>query len=152
MTIDFEFRRAPTYQIAYLPAMTKYKESNVRAQFERIARWARDHRYRTGKWFFLYLNRPSDERFQVAIEVKGRVRDDPPIRTRRIAASRVGSVTFDPESVAPRVVFFGITDWLRWERKEKTIRRIGSYREVYDGNPWKGRKAWSKTTLQVLVQ
>jgi hypothetical protein len=132
--------------------MTTYKEAHVRAQFERIARWARDHHYRTGKWLFVYLNKPSDDRFQVAIELKGRARGDGPIHTRQVAASKVGRVTFDPDVVSPRVIFFGITDWLRWERKEKTIRRTGSYREVYDGNPWTDRKVWSKTTLEVLVE
>lgn len=152
MTVDFEFRQAPAFRIAYLPPMTKYKEATVRAQFERIARWARDHRVRTGHWLFVYLSRPSDDRFQVAIEVKGRVRGEGPIRTRRIPASKVGRVTFDPEVVSPRVVFFGITDWLRWERSEKKIRGLVSYREVYDGNPWTDRSAWAHTTLEVVVR
>lgn len=152
MTVDFELERAPGYQIAFLPPSKEYSEKGVRNQFERIARWARDRHYRTGKWLFLYLNKPSDDRFQVAIEVKGRVRGDREVRIRRVAASRVGTVTFDPNAIAPRVVFFGITDWLRWERSQKKIRALGSYREVYNGNPWRDPKAWSQTTLQVLVR
>ena len=152
MVVDFEFAHAPAYRVAYAPPRTEYKESEVRSDFERLARWASERRCRTGKWLFLYLNEPSDDRFQVAIEVRGRVAGDREARVRTLPASRVGRVTFDPEVVAPRVVFFGITDWLRWERGEKKIRRIVRYREVYDGNPWTNRAAWKKTTLQVVVR
>ena len=152
MKIDFVFKRAPAYRIAFLPPTTKYSDSGVRSQFERIAEWARARHYRTGKWIFVYLTKPHHGRFQVAIEVKGRVRGDGKIGTRLIRASKVGSVTFDPDLVAPRVVYFGITDWLRWERSEKNIRSILGYRELYDGNPWTDRKAWSKTTLEVEVR
>ena len=152
MPIDFTFEREPAYRVACLPPFTEYKESAVRARFERIHRWARDHGLRTGRWFFLFRDEPSDDRYQVAIEVKGRARGDSQIRLRTLPASRVGSVTFDPHVVAPRVAYFGITAWLRWERSQKTFRTRGSYREVYDGNPWTDRKVEGRATVQVLVR
>jgi hypothetical protein len=50
------------------------------------------------------------------------------------------------------VVYHGVTDWLRWRRKEKEIKGVGAYREVYQGNPWSDRKAWSHTEIQVVVR
>ncbi len=57
-----------------------------------------------------------------------------------------------PERRFPRVVYHGLSDWLRWQRKEKEVRSVLSYREVYEGNPWKDQKAWSRTEVQFVVR
>jgi hypothetical protein len=61
-------------------------------------------------------------------------------------------VRFDPTVVSPRVVYHGLSDWLRWQRKEKKIRSVVSYREIYEGNPWKDKRAWSRTEVQFVVR
>jgi hypothetical protein len=59
---------------------------------------------------------------------------------------------FDPEVVSPRVVYHGMTDWLRWRRKEREVRSIGQYREVYPGDPWRDKNAYARTEIQVVVR
>jgi hypothetical protein len=45
-----------------------------------------------------------------------------------------------------------VTDWLRWRKKDKTIRSVGMYREVYDGDPWREPRAWAHTDVQIVVR
>ncbi len=74
------------------------------------------------------------------------------VHLRTLPATRVASVVFDPEVVSPAVVYHGLTDWLRWRKKDKKIQRVVSYREVYRGNPWKDKSAYSRTDVQFVVR
>ncbi len=149
MTVDFAFRRAPAYRVAYIAWKGPWRETQIRSNFGRIASWARKNGVRTGKWIF---REPGERTWEVGIEVRGKARSSGGIRLRTFPAARVASVTFDPDVVSPAVIYHGITDWLRWRRKEKKIRSVGSYREVYDGDPWVNPKAWARTNVQVVVR
>lgn len=149
MTVDFQFRKAPAYRVASLRWKGPWSEARIRTNFRRIATWAKQHGLRTGAWLF---REPGEKEWEVLIEVRGRARSDGPIRVRTLRATRVASVVFDPNAIAPRVVYHGITDWLRSRRKGKAIRRVGSYREVYHGDPWADKKAWAATEIQVEVR
>ena len=149
MTVDFAFRRAPAFRVASIAWKGPWSEAKVRSNFSRIEAWAKAHRLRTGKWIF---REPDERSFEVAIEIRGSAPAHRGIRLRTYPASRVASVTFDPEVVSPAVIYHGITDWLRWRRKEKKIRSVGVYREVYDDDPWRNAKAWARTTVQVVVR
>ncbi len=151
MVVDFGFKRAPKYRVASVRFTGPYQESRIRSEWEGIAKWAQAQGLRTGKWFFSEDGSGPRYRFEVAIEVRGKAKSQGKIHLRTLAASPIASVAFDPEVVSARVVYHGLNDWLRWQKKEKTIKRTRTWREAYDGNPWKDAKAWSRAEIQVLV-
>lgn len=126
-----------------------WSERKVRAQFDRVERWAKKQNLRTGRWVF---REPGERRWEVAIELRGRARSSAGVRTKTLPAAHVARVIFDPDEVSPRLVYHGLSDWLRWRRKEKEIRAVVSTREIYSGNPWKDRRAWSHTEIQFVVR
>ena len=126
-----------------------WSEARIRVQFGRLETWARARRVRTGRWVF---REPGTRRWEVAIELRGPARGSGEVRVKSYPAARVARVVFDPEEIAPRVVYHALSDWLRWRRREKEIRSVGSSREVYSGNPWTDRRAWSRTEVQFQVR
>jgi len=149
MTVDFSIRRTPAYRVAALRWKGPWSDARIHRQFLRVAAWAKQQGLRTGRWVFL---EPAARTWEVAIEVRGRARPGGGIRLRSIPAGHAASVTFDPKVVAPAVVYHGLTDWLRWRRKDRTIRSAGAYREVYVGDPWKDPRAYARTEVQVVVR
>ena len=149
MTVDFGWGKSPSLRVASISWKGPWSEQKIRSQFERVDQWAKQQRVRTGRWIF---REPGTRRWEAAIEVKGKVRGSGPVHVRTLPAASYARVVFDPEVVSPRVVYHGLSDWLRWRRKEKEIRAVLSSREVYTGNPWTDRKAWSRTEVQFLVR
>ena len=149
VTVDFAIRKSPAYRVAGIAWKGSWSEAKIRSNFARLEKWAKANHLRTGKWFF---REPNPRSFEVLIEVRGAARSAGGIRVRKFPAARVAAVTFDPEVVSPRVIYHGIYDWLRWQRKEKTIRSVGDYREVYTADPWRSAKAWAHTTIEVVVR
>ena len=149
MTIDFEFRRMPKFQAIMVSWKGPWSEKRIQREFEGVEKWAKARKIRTGRWIFL---EPGDRKWQVGLEVRGAAKGSGRIHLRSFPAARVAQAVFDPEIVSSRVIYHGITDWLRWRKKDKEIRAVGMYREVYDGNPWRDKKAWAKTTIQVVVK
>jgi effector-binding domain-containing protein len=149
MVVDFKFKRAPRYRVAAISWKGPWNERRIRAQFGRISAWARGSGLRTGKWIF---REPGARRWEVGIEVRGSARGQGDIRLRTFPASTVASVTFDPDVVSPAVVYHGVSDWLRWRKRDRTIKSVGSYRELYEGDPWRDAKVWSRTEIQVTVR
>ncbi len=151
IAVDFSLKKAPKYRVASVRFVAAYNEGRIRREWEGIATWAKAKGLRTGKWFFSEDGSGPKYKFEVAVEVRGAAKSEGKIHLRTLPASPAASVTFNPDEVSARVVYHGISDWLRWQKKEKTIRRVRTYREVYDGNPWKDARAWSRTEIQVLV-
>ena len=149
MVVDFRFKKAPAMRVVAYRWTGPWKEARIRSEFRRAAAWARAHGLRTGRWVFV---EPKERTWEVAVEVRGRARSADGFRVRTLPATRVASVEFDPDEVSPRVVYHGITDWLRWRRKENEIRGSGPYREVYAADPWANAKAWAHTEIQVVVR
>ncbi len=149
MTVDFGWGRSPAIRVASIAWKGPYSERRIRAQFERLDRWAKESHVRTGRWIFL---EPNARAWEVALELRGPARPPAGVRTRTLRASRFAHVVFDPEVVEPRVVYHALSDWLRWQKKEKKIRTVTSTRELYLGNPWTERKAWARTEVQFLVR
>jgi effector-binding domain-containing protein len=149
MTVVFKFRRAPTYRVASIAWKGAWSDARIRAKFYAVARWARAHGLRTGKWVFL---EPGERSFRVGIEVPAKARSEGTVRIKTYPSARVACVVFDPDVVSPAVVYHGVTDWLRWRKKERQIRSVGQYREVYDGDPWRDKKAFARTEVQVVVR
>ncbi|HII39872.1 MAG TPA: GyrI-like domain-containing protein [Thermoplasmata archaeon] len=151
MVVDFAIKRAPKCRVASVSFVGPYKESRIRTEWEELAQWAKAHGLKTGKWFFMEEGSGPRYHFQVAIEVRGPAKSDKKVRIRTLPASPIATVTFNPDEVSARVVYHGLNDWLRWQRKDKLIKRARSWREAYTGNPWKDPRAWSHTEIQVLV-
>jgi effector-binding domain-containing protein len=149
VVVEFRLKRVPAARVATLAWKGPWNERKIRAQFDRIAQWARQNGLRTGRWIF---REPAARAWQVGIEIRGTARSEGPIRVRTFPAATVASVVFDPKVVSPSVVYHGITDWLRWRKKDKTIKSVGTYREVYSGDPWRRASAWARTDVQVVVR
>ncbi len=149
MTVDFRFRRMPALRIAWHRWSGPWKDARVRAEFGRLERSVRAAGLRPGRWVLL---EPSMGSYIAGIEVRGTVPRGAGLRLRTLPATRVASVEFDPDAVSPRVIYHGLTDWLRWRRKDRSIRSVGMYREVYRADPWKDQKAWARTEVQVVVR
>lgn len=151
MAVDFALKRAPAYRVATVRFTGPYKESRIRSEWENIAKWAKARGLRTGKWFFSEDEAGPRYVFTVAIEVRGKAKSDGKVRLRTLPATAIASVTFDPDDVEPRVIYHGLSDWLRWRKKDRTIKGTRTWREVYSGNPWTDAKAWARTEIQVAV-
>lgn len=149
MTVDFEFKKSPRRRLMTRTWTGPWSDKRIRTEFERVAKWAKDHRIQTGKWVF---TEPRERQWRVGVEVKGKVKSAGTMRLKTLPSGSVASITFDPDVVSPRVVYHGLTDWLRWRKKDQSIRSAGAYREIYGGNPWSDPKAWSKTTVEVVVR
>jgi len=149
MVVDFAFKRAKAFTAATVSWKGTWSDKRTRTEFEWLAAWLAKNNARTGRWVF---ESGDERRFRVGIEVKGPFKGQGRVRARRYAASTVASVTFDPDVVSSAVVYHGVTDWLRWRRKDHSIKSAGAYREIYSGNPWKSPKAWAATEIQVVVK
>jgi len=149
MTVDFGFKRAPKMRIASVHWKGPWNDARIRREFESVARWIRAHDLPAGRWVFL---EPATREWRVGIEVRGRVRGEGRVRIHTLPATRVASVTFDPDVVSPRVVYHGLNDWLRWRKKDRQISRVVSTREVYSNNPWTDRQACARTEIQYVVR
>jgi effector-binding domain-containing protein len=149
MTVDFGYKRMPSFKVATLSRTGAWSESKLRAQFKALTDWAKKSHVRVGRWLFF---EPDFHTFIAGIEVKGSAKGRGAIRLRTVPASTVASVVFDPDEVSPRVIYHGITDWLRSQKKEKSIKRALTYREVYSADPWSDPRAWRKTEIQVVVK
>lgn len=151
MVVDFALKRSPAYHVASVRFVGPYSERRIRSEWESLAKWAKSQGLRTGHWFFIEDGSGPRYRFEVAIEVRGKAKGDRKVHLRTFPASPIATVTFNPEEVSARVVYHGLSDWLRWRKKDKSIKRARTWREVYTGNPWTDAKAWSHAEIQVLV-
>ena len=149
MTIDFVLKKTPRLRVASIRWKGPYSEREIRRRFEEVEKWARARGLRTGHWVF---REPGTRVWDVAIEVRGNARSEGRVKVRTLPGGTAASVRFDPDVVSPRVIYHGLSDWLRWRRKGKAIRSVVSYRELYEGNPWKNARAWANTEVQFVVR
>lgn len=149
MTVDFVLKPTSSIHVAAIRWTGPYSERRIQQRFEEVEKWARARGLRTGRWIF---REPGTRVWDTAIEVRGKARSEGRVKVRTLPAGTVASVRFDPDVVSPRVVYHGLSDWLRWQRKEKAVRSVVSYREIYEGNPWKDKRAWSRTEVQFVVR
>jgi DNA gyrase inhibitor GyrI len=148
MPIEFELTKEPAYRIAFVAWSGPWSDAKIRRQFESVAKWAKANRLRTGAWVF---REPGDRRWETGIQVFGKARAGGGVRLKTLPASRVARIVFDPQVLSTGVAWHGLNDWVKWRKREKKIRAVRSYREVYRGNPWTDRKAWSRTEMQLVV-
>ena len=149
MTVDFELKRERAYKVAAITRVGPWKEENLRSEFRELTRWAKKEGVRTGKWIFRHSD---DNRWEACLEIKGKAKAVGRIRLKTLPAVRVARVVFDPDEIADRVIYHGLSDWTRWRRKCGEIKGVQGSREVYSGDPWTDRQAWKHCDVQFVVR
>ena len=159
MYVDFKIKKFSGCRAASVTYVGPYRDGGdmMRYEFNQIVKWARKKGVRTGRWFFADLDGPEvpdkKRRWEAAIEVKGaKAEAQGGIRFRDFPDQLVASVTFDPEKVSPRVIYYGLEGWLDERRKDREYKSAGLPREVYKGDPWKSARAWANVEVQVPVK
>ena len=158
MFVDFKIKKFSGCRVASITFVGAYREGGdmMREEFNHIVKWARKKGVRTGRWFFADLDGSEvpdkKRRWEAAVEVKGaKARAQGGIRFREFPDQLVASVTFDPEKVSPRVIYYGLEGWLEWG-EDREYKSAGRPREVYKGDPWKSARAWANVEVQVPVK
>jgi hypothetical protein len=149
MVVEFSIKRVPKFRVASIVRVGPWKEDNLRSEFRELTAWARGQEVRTGRWIFFERDR---NRWEACLELKGPAEVGGRVRLKTLPPTWAACVTFDPDAVSSRVVYHALNDWLRWRRKDGTIKSVTGVREVYDGDPWASRKAWAHCTVQFLVR
>src|SRR2546425_237872 len=158
MVVDFEFKRIPGATVASLLYVGPWREDPLPKGFLPLLPWAGKNTARTARWFFWELGGPTSRnparlrRGGAALEIKGTAKPAGRIRIKKPPAETVARVLFDPDEVSPRVIYHGLTDWVSWRKKSGEVTRVGSTREMYEGDPWTNPWAWSRAQVQVLVE
>ena len=159
MLVDFKIKKFSGCRVASITYVGPYREGGdmMREEFNQIVKWARENRVRTGRWFFAMLDESEvpdkKRRWEAAIEVKGaKAEAQDRIRFRELPDQLVASVTFDPEKVSPRIVYYGLEGWLEQRKKDREYKSAGPPREVYTGDPWRSARAWANVEVQVPVK
>ena len=160
MLVDFKIKKFSGCRVASITYVGPYREGGdmMREEFNQIVKWAREKGVRTGRWFFFAMLDESEipdkkRRWEAAIEVKGaKAEAQGGIQFRELPDQLVASVTFDPEKVSPRVIYYGLEGWLEQLRKDREYKSAGTTREVYTRDPWRSARAWANVEVQVPVK
>lgn len=126
-----------------------WTDSSLKAAFRLLVQWAKAKGIPTGRWIIVSR---SAKYWEACLEIKRAARGEGKVHVKVLPATTVATVTFDPERVSPRVIYHGIIDWLRWRRKAKEIKSAGLTREIYAGDPWSNRAAWTRATVEYVVR
>ena len=103
--VDFEFKREPAHKVATIRYVGSFRENHQRKEFKGLVDWAKQAKVRTGKWIFRELDGPysrqpdNKRRWGTALEIKGNAPGKGRIRIKKIPATTVARVVFDPEKV-----------------------------------------------------
>ncbi len=160
MLVDFKVKKFSGCRVASITYLGPYREGGdmMREEFNQIVKWARGKRVRTGRWFFFADLDESEvpdkkRRWEAAVEVKGvKAEAQGGIRFGEFPDQLVASVTFDPEKVSPRVIYYALEGWLESRRKDREYKSAGPTREVYSGDPWRSARVWANVEVQVPVK
>jgi effector-binding domain-containing protein len=74
------------------------------------------------------------------------------IRIKTLPPTWVAQVVYNPDLISSRLVYHGLMDWIRWRRKYREIRSASGVRELYAGDPWSDKEAWTNCVVQFLVK
>ncbi len=149
MVVDFVLTRAPSYRVASIVRVGPWKDDNLRSEFEELEQWAKRQGVKTGSYLFLERGH---HRWEACLEYKGRASPEGRVRLKTLPREHVARVAFDPDQISSRIVYHGLSDWVRWRKKYGEIRSVEWPREVYPGNPWKDKAAWARCEVQFVVR
>jgi len=149
MVVQFVLKRVPAVRVAAIVRVGPWRPDNLRTEFGELTRWAERQRVRTGRWVFVERDH---HRWEACLEFRGKARADGRIRLKTLVPTRAASVVFDPDQVSSRVVYHGLTDWTRSQRRDGKIGGVTGIREVYSGDPWSDPQAWAHCEVQFIVR
>jgi effector-binding domain-containing protein len=149
MVVDFVLKRTPSYRVATIVRKGPYVEDNLRPEFRELTKWARKSGVSAGHWIFLHR---ANDLWMACLEIKGRARSEGRIRLRTLPVADVASVVFNPDLLADRIVYHGLSDWTRVRKRSGEIKSVTGSREIYTGDPWTDKKAWARCEVQFLVK
>lgn len=149
MVVEFELRRSRSFRVASIEARASWREGLLAPEFRELTAWAKSRKISTGRWIFVHRG---DDRWEACLEIRGRAHPTSRIRLKTLPPVDVARCIFDPEEVADRVIYHGLSDWLRELRGGKRIKAVGGSREIYSGNPWSDRRAWARCEVQFVVR
>ncbi len=158
LLVDFVVKSAPAYNAASIKRVGPWRDDMWQKDIRQLEKWARKRKLRIGKYFLYELdglrsNRPDNKRrWETCLEIKGKAKSQGKVKVKKVTKETVVSVRFNPDKVSARLVYHGLSDWLRWRLEDKTFKRVGATREVYSGNPWRKPWAWARAEVQVLVK
>ena len=154
MAVDVKVKRVPSYRVASMMRVGPYSTNMLRSEFSQLVKWAKKRRLRTGKWMLYFTDEPGGRRpanrlrSEACLQIKGKAVSEDKIVVRKLPAQKVVAVTFNPNTISPRLVYSGIYGWLRYGG----YKDAGLSREVYEGSPWTNPRAWANAEVQVPVK
>jgi len=154
MVVDIKVKQVAGFTVASLIHYGPHGPNMFRNEFDRLTKWAKKNKLRTGKWIMRWLDEPGNKpaskiRSDACLEIKGKAKGEGKIQIKKFPKQTVLSVTFDPEEVSARLVYSGIYGWIRYSDFRTTD---SPPREVYADNPWRNRRAWANAEVQVPVK
>jgi DNA gyrase inhibitor GyrI len=154
MVVDIKVKQVPSYTAASLIHYGPHGPNMFRAEFDRLVKWAKRNKLRSGKWIMRWLDEPGSKpasrvRSEACLEIKGKARIEGKIKIKKFPKHTVASVVFDPKEISPRLVYAGIYGWLRYSDFQAAR---SPAREVYAENPWTNPHAWANAEVQVPVK
>jgi DNA gyrase inhibitor GyrI len=149
MVVEFRIKSVPKFRVASITRVGPWRRDNLRTEFRELTSWAQKRHVRTGKWIFLER---SAHRWDACLQIFGKAQPEGRIRLKMLPATTAATVVFDPDQVSSSVVYHGLRDWTHWRKKDGTIKGVSATREIYQGDPWSDKDAWSHCEVQFLVR
>jgi len=153
LAVDIVIKQTPSYKVASLEKVGAEGSEPLRREFSELVKWAKKNKVKTGRWIFNFFEAgrtPDRYRFEACLQIKGNPKPEGKIKIKTLPRLTVASVKFNPDHVAPRLVYNGVYGWLD---ENETYKVSGSFsREIYFGNPWTNAWAWARTEIQVPVE
>lgn len=153
MTVDIATKNAPKYKVASLERVGVEGSDPLRREFSELEKWAKKVKVKTGRYIFYFDESggdPKKYRLEACLEIRGNPEPEGKIKIKELPKQMVASVKFNPDKVAPRLVYNGVYGWLK---ENGDYKESGSYsREIYFGNPWTNSWAWARAEIQVPAE
>jgi len=152
MVVDIVIKNAPKFRVASLERTGFEGRDPLRREFSDLEKWARKTKAKTGRYIFYFEEAGKGKyRLEACLEVKGNPKPEGKIKIKELPKQSVASVKFNPDKVAPRLVYNGIYGWLG--ENDEGYKESTSYsREIYAANPWTSSWAWSRAEIQVPAE
>jgi|SRR5579862_3271877 len=154
LAVDIQIVKSPSYKVASLERTGSGGSDPLKKEFAELEKWAKKQKVKTGRWICYFHEagrKPENYRFEACLEIKGNPEPEGKIKIKTLPEMTVASVKFNPDHVAPRLVYNGVYGWLG--ENDEEYKEGGSFsREIYFGNPWTDSWAWARAEIQVPAE
>jgi len=115
LAVDIVVKQTPSYKVASLERVGAEGSDPLRREFSELVKWAKKNKVKTGRWIFYFYEAgrtPARYRFEACLEIRGNPKPEGKIKIKTLPKLTVASVKFNPDHVAPRLVYNGVYGWL----------------------------------------